>query len=177
MKQVRAPFLALLALALSTDAALAQDGVGGTAVTRLRGFQEVPAISSPGGGRFEAVISEDGTEIDWTLSYFSLRGNITQSHLHLGQTSVNGGIIIFLCSNLGNGPAGTPACPADPAEISGTIHAEDVIGAASQGLDANNLGAALRALRTGNLYVNVHTDSHPGGEIRGQLRFTPTPEE
>ena len=35
--------------------------------------------------------------------------------------SVNGGISFFLCSNLGNGPAGTQACPAGPAELTGVI--------------------------------------------------------
>lgn len=172
MKLMRVSFLTVCALALVADAALAQ--VGGTATTRLRGFDEVPSISSPGGGRFDATISEDGETIEYHLSYFSLRGNITQSHLHFAQPGVSGGIMIFLCSNLGNGPAGTQACPADPAEISGTIDAGDVIGPAGQGMSPGVLGSVLRAIRTGHVYVNVHTDTYPAGEIRGQLRFTPS---
>ena len=39
---------------------------------------------------------------------------------------MNGGITVFLCSNLGNGPAGTQACPPAPATIEGTIRAADV---------------------------------------------------
>jgi hypothetical protein len=27
----------------------------------------------------------------------------------------------------------------------------------------------LRAMRAGRTYVNVHSDKHPGGEIRGKL--------
>jgi len=38
-----------------------------------------------------------------------------------------------------------------------------------------DLNAVLRGIRVGVVYVNVHTTSFPGGEIRGQLQFTPTP--
>jgi hypothetical protein len=31
----------------------------------------------------------------------------------------NGGIAVFLCANLGNGPAGTQLCPAPPAMRAG----------------------------------------------------------
>jgi hypothetical protein len=175
MQQLRAFGLTALALLLAAGAAQAQPG--GTASVRLRAFDEVPALSTPGGGRFDAVISEDGETMDYELSYFNLEGTVTQAHLHLGQKGVNGGIIIFLCSNLGNGPVGTQECPADPAEISGTIHASDVIGANAQGLAPGELFAALRGIRAGVVYVNVHTTLFPGGEIRGQLRFTPSPEE
>ena len=146
---------------------------GGTAVARLRGFEEVPALSTPGGGRFEATINAAGTELAYEVSYFNLEGNITQSHIHFAQKGVNGGIVVFLCSNLGNGPAGTQTCPAGPGSIHGTIHSADVIGASSQGLGAGELFAVLRSIRAGIAYANVHTDKFPGGEIRGQILFTP----
>lgn len=163
----------VLVLVLAAVPARAQ---GGTAVTRLRPFDEVPALSTGGGGRFSATISADGSEITYQLSYLNLSAAVTQSHLHLGQKGVNGGIMIFLCSNLGNGPAGTQSCPTGNGTISGTIHASDVIGAAAaQGLTPGDLNAVLRALRVGVVYVNVHTTNFPGGEIRGELQFTPTP--
>jgi hypothetical protein len=174
MKQVRAFSLTALALLLTASAATAQ---GGSASVRLRAFEEVPAISSAGAGRFDAVIAEDGQSMDYTLSYRNLKGNVTQAHLHYGQEDVNGANIIFLCSNLGNGPAGTQPCPAAPAEIQGTIQASDVLGVASQGVPAGSLFAALRGIRGGVVYVNVHTTLFPGGEIRGQLPFTPSEEE
>jgi hypothetical protein len=163
----------VLVLVLAAMPAHAQ---GGTAVARLRPFDEVPALSTGGGGRFSATISADGSEITYQLSYSNLNGVITQSHLHLAQKGVNGGIMIFLCSNLGNGPAGTQTCPTGNGTISGTITASNVIGgAAAQGLTPGDLNAVLRALRVGVVYVNVHTSTFPGGEIRGQLQFTPTP--
>jgi hypothetical protein len=107
-----------------------------------------------------------------------VRGTVTQAHLHIAQPGVNGAIVIFLCSNLGNGPAGTQACPADPGEISGTITAANVgAGAVNQGIGPGGLGAVIRAMRAGVVYVNVHTDIFPGGELRGQLQITPAHED
>ena len=51
------------------------------------------------------------------------KARCTQSHVHFGQLSVNGGVSFFLCTNLGNGPAGTQACPEGPAELTGVITA------------------------------------------------------
>ena len=151
----------------------AQVVVEGKASTRLRGFDEVPAIASSGGGRFNATINEDGSHIDWELSYFSLQGNVTQAHIHFGQRGVNGGISIYLCSNLTNPapPPGTQPCPPSPATIHGTATFVDVIGPAGQGIGPFELPALLRAIRGGITYANVHSDLFPGGEIRGQLRF------
>ena len=163
--------LALVALAV----ALALPGWaqgGGGASTKLRAFEEVPAISSPGEGQFSARIGGAGTSLSYQLSYSKMLGTVTQSHIHIAQRGVNGGIMIFLCSNLGNGPAGTQACPPSPGSISGTIEAGDVVAtAAAQGIAPGELGEVLRAMRNGVTYVNVHSDLFPGGEIRGQLRF------
>jgi len=77
---------------------------------------------------------------------------------------------VFLCSNLGNGPAGTQACPAAGGTIRGTIRAADVgAGGAGQGIAAGEFNAFVDAVRAGATYVNVHTTGRPGGEIRAQL--------
>lgn len=168
--------LVLVTAALVTPApAFAQGDPDGTAVTRLRSFDEVPAVSTSGGGRFNATISDDGETVDWELNYFNLEGVVTQAHIHFAQRGVNGGIVLFFCSNLGNGPAGTQACPPPPATIHGTFHASDVVGSASaQSIQPGELPAVLRAMRAGITYANVHTTLFPGGEIRGQLTFTPS---
>lgn len=75
----------------------------------LFSYEEAPAISSVASGVFDARINRDETEITYELSYADLEGTVTQAHIHLGQRSVNGGITVFLCSNLGNGPPGDPA--------------------------------------------------------------------
>jgi hypothetical protein len=137
--------------------------------TRLSGFQEVPAVSTDASGKFSAKLRTSSQEIRYELSYANLTGAVQQAHIHVGQRSVNGGISVFLCSNLGNGPAGTQACPAAPATITGTIRPADVIGPAVQGVDPMQFDELVRAIRAGVTYANVHSETFPGGEIRGQL--------
>jgi hypothetical protein len=137
----------------------------------LSGYEEVPAVSTSAGAEFEATISDDGSQIDWQLSYSALEGNILQSHIHVGNVGVNGGISAFLCSNLTTPapPAGTQACPAGPATISGTITATDVIGPGAQGISAGQLNELVAAMRAGATYVNIHSSTWPGGEVRSQI--------
>ncbi len=161
----------LALIALFTALALPAWAQGGAATTQLQGFQEVPAIATPATGRFTAQINQAASSISYELSYADLQGSITQAHIHFAQEGVNGGIVIFLCSNLGNGPAGTQACPASPGSISGTATAADVVAVAAQGISAGQMHKVLRAIRSGIAYVNVHTTLFPGGEIRGQLGF------
>jgi hypothetical protein len=145
----------------------------------LSGYEEVPAVSTNAGGQFSARINRAGTEIEWQLRYSDLAGDVQQSHIHFAQAGVNGGITVFLCTNLGNGPAGSPACPPAPATISGTIAAADVSpdipatqGARNQGLGVGEIAELIDAIRAGATYVNVHTTAWPGGEIRSQLELT-----
>ncbi|MBF9129938.1 CHRD domain-containing protein [Plantactinospora sp. S1510] len=137
---------------------------------RLTGYQETPlALSTTGTGRFAVAIDEQAQEIEYQLSYDALEGDVTQAHIHFGVRAQSGGISAFLCTNLGNGPAGTQPCPADPATVTGTIRPADVIGPVAQGIAAGQFGELLAALRVGAAYVNVHSSLYPGGEIRTQL--------
>src|ERR1700750_1319154 len=77
----------------------------------MSGYQEGPSVSSTGTATFTADVAKDGQSIAWQLTYGGLESHVTQSHIHFGQRSVTGGISVFLCTNLGNGPAGTQACP------------------------------------------------------------------
>lgn len=167
------PLAVLLPLLVATSSAAQTGG----ATTRLRAFEEVPAISSTGRGLFEAHVDEN--ELSYTLTYPRLQGQVTQAHIHIAQKDVNGGIMIWLCSNLPSPPtpaAGVQACPQAPGTISGTVDASDVVGPTAQGIDPGEFAEVLRAIRTGITYVNVHTNLFPGGEIRGQLTFTPDDE-
>jgi hypothetical protein len=137
---------------------------------RLSGYQEVNAVSTTGKATFFARINRDETAIDWKLSYEDMESVVTQAHIHFNGRGLNGPIVVFFCTNLGNGPAGTQACPAQPATVEGTIVAADVLaGAATQGLEAGNLAELIDALRAGATYANVHTTGRPGGETRGQI--------
>lgn len=133
---------------------------------RLSGYDEVPSVSSTGRGQFLARIADDGGALDYTLSYQNLEGTTTSAaHIHFGQPGVNGGVSAFLC-----GGGGKPACPPVSGSVSGTLVAADVVGPASQGIAAGELAELIAAMRQGATYANVHTDKHPSGEIRGQIK-------
>ena len=137
---------------------------------QLSGYQEDPfVLSTTGKGQFFARIDTRKQEITYRLSYSGLEGTVTQAHIHLGGARQSGGISVFLCTNLGNGPAGTQACPPAPATVTGTIRPADVIGPAGQGIAAQEFAELVAAIRAGVTYVNVHSTLYPPGEIRGQL--------
>jgi CHRD domain len=138
---------------------------------RLTGYEETPLpISTTGSGKFEAQISRFQDKITYRLSYSDLEGDVQQAHIHFGhEKGAAGGISVFLCTNLGNGPAGTQACPASPATITGTITPADVIGPAGQGIEIGAFDELVDAIDAGVTYANVHSTKWPGGEIRAQL--------
>jgi CHRD domain-containing protein len=136
---------------------------------RLVSFEEVPALSNPGEGTFNMLIDPSDTSFDFELTYSGITGTgATQSHIHIGQKGVIGGITVFFCTNLNNGPAGTPPCPAN-GTVTGTVTAANVIGPAGQGVSAGEFAEVLKAIRAGVVYANVHSVLFPGGEIRGPL--------
>ena len=172
MTGTRIRFMAAIAgLVLAGGSAASAHGSGADddarARTRLIGYQEVPAISTEGGGTFRARMTGDDS-FTFRLSYDDLSSHVLQAHIHFGQKSVNGGIAVFLCSNLGNGPAGTAVCP-ESGDVTGTITAAQVVGPAGQGISPGEFQEVLDAIRAGVAYVNVHSETFPGGEIRGQL--------
>jgi len=131
----------------------------------LDGYQEVPAVSTPGKGAFRATLNPDSTSLAYELEYSGLRAGATAAHVHFGRPGTNGGVLFWLC-----GGGSKPSCPGVGGTVSGTIVAGDILAIAAQGIAAGDLAAALAAMRAGATYVNVHTPLFPGGEIRGQIR-------
>jgi hypothetical protein len=159
------PMFLFLALA-TTAMASAQEHFSAL----LRGYQETPGNASTGRARIDLTISADETEISYTITYPSVPGSVTQAHLHFGQPAIAGGIFLWICSNLGNGPAGTQACPDPPATLTGTWTAADVTaGAKSQGILPGTFRQVLRGIRSGMVYANIHSVQYGPGEIRGQI--------
>ena len=164
--RVTLAFAALLAL---TQPVMAADNFG----ARLRGLEEVPSISTLAQGFFLGTLNPAGTALDYSLVYFDLQGAVQQAHIHIGQAGVNGGVVLFFCTNL-TPPANVPtppACPSAPGinTVSGTLTSANVVTVAAQGIAAGEFSEIIRAMRAGNSYANVHTDLFPGGEIRGQV--------
>ncbi|HEU5207136.1 MAG TPA: CHRD domain-containing protein [Gaiellaceae bacterium] len=119
--------------------------------TVLNAAQEVPSPTgavSNAGGTFSASVtkSETGASISWQLSFDGLTANAIAAHIHTGAVGSPGPVVLALC-----GPCSSP--------LSGT-------GTLTQ--------AALDAIQAGTAYVNIHTPTNPGGEIRGQLATSAT---
>ncbi len=168
MTKWRHTLFAVLAGLLILGGSAASARGGGDTRTHLTGYEEVPAISTTGEGSFRAEFSTRDDKLDFRLSYGRLSTPVEQAHIHFGQLSVNGGIAIFLCSNLGNGTDGTPPCP-NSGVVRGTVTADDVVGPGGQGIDPGEFDEVVAAIKAGVAYVNVHTNMFKMGEIRGQL--------
>ena len=135
---------------------------------RMNGFNEVPPRLTDASGMFTGTIN--GDHIDFTLTFSNLTGNPGAAHLHFGQRQVAGGVFLFLC-----GGGNQPACPAATSgTITGTASAANVVAqtgqTGDQGIPAGDFAAALRAIRSGETYANMHTSKVPAGEIRGQVK-------
>jgi len=131
----------------------------------LNGYQEVPSISTTGVGEFRAKLVED-QKLHFVFQYAGLQGgNSLFAHVHFGQRSVIGGVSFFLC---GGSTKPTP-CPNVQGTVEGDVTPADVIGPAGQGITAAEFAEILRAMRAGHAYANIHTQTWPGGEIRGQI--------
>ena len=136
----------------------------------LTGFREVPlSILSDGTGKVTLKVDKKLQSINYTLTFSGLTSDATQAHLHFGKEHVAGSVFVFLCTNLGNGPAGTPACPAGGGTVQGLIVPASVLAVPAQNISAGDFDGALRALNSKTVYANVHTTRFPTGEIRGEL--------
>jgi hypothetical protein len=144
--------------------------------TVFSGFNEVGglnaetgAILSEGTGTLDLDLNKSAQTLTFTLTFSGLSAPVTQSHIHFGKIHTPGGIVVFFCSNLGNGPAGTAACPAGGVTVTGTITAAGVVAVPGQNITAGDFDAIADALESNTAYGNIHTTKFPAGEIRGQI--------
>lgn len=134
----------------------------------LTGYEEVGPVSTTAKGRFAAQVNAQETSIAYELEYSGFATPVVMAHIHFGQPAVNGGIVVWLCGTTNApGPSGTPVCPAS-GKVTGTITAAQV-GNTSQGIAQGQFAKLLDAVRAGVTYVNLHSNSYPSGEIRGQV--------
>src|SRR5215469_15361303 len=101
---------------------------------QLTGFSEIGSLATPTGatlttGSGNLTLVVQGNIAQYSLTLSGLTSNITQAHIHFGQKHVAGGIFVFLCTNLNNGPAGTQTCStsATSGTVTGTITAANII--------------------------------------------------
>ena len=112
----------------------------GATSVKLTGAEEVPPVNTSGSGSGSFRIAEDGT-VSGSVKTEGVQG--TMAHIHQGAKGQNGPVIIPLTKNgdTYTAPQGAKLTPAQ-----------------------------LQAFKSGGLYVNVHSNAHKGGEVRGQLQ-------
>jgi len=137
-----------LVVALSTRVAFAQS----TFQAFLNGLQEVGPNASPATGFGTVVLDAAQTQITVNLNWSGLTAPATASHIH--------------------GPAGAGTNAAVMFPFSGVPAA--TAGSIPQQVFAIN-PTQVNQLSAGLLYMNLHTATFPGGEIRGQLQLVPEP--
>lgn len=108
----------------------------------LEGAQEVPPVASSGSGTVDAVLYEPEDRLVYMVDVANTPG-ITAGHIHQAAAGSNGPIAHVL-----NGSTGTYCGVTD--RLSPTEKA---------------------ALLGDGWYVNIHTTTFPGGELRAQLRL------
>ena len=111
----------------------------------LSGAQQVPAVETPGSGSADLTYDPATRALTWSITFTGLSAPATMAHIHgPAAAGKNGPVVIWLSNK------GTP--PASPIKGEATLTPEQA-----------------QELMAGDLYINVHTQAHPGGEIRGQL--------
>lgn len=107
-----------------------------------------------------AVVSIDTTnkEITVSVQVFNLPTGATGGHIHVGAEDTAGPVIFNLEPTAGTTGDFT---------LNARLSSGNLVVRATQGI--NTIDDAIQALSGGNCYVNIHTTTNPGGEIRGQL--------
>lgn len=133
---------AVLALGACSTMSDMMSGLGGgnTVNVKLSGSEEVPPVSTGASGSGRFTIGTDGA-VSGSVTTTGMQG--TAAHIHQGAAGTNGPVIIPLTKN-----GDTYTAP--------------------QG--AKLTQAQIQAFKAGNLYVNVHSAQHKGGEVRAQLK-------
>lgn len=109
---------------------------------RLSSSSEVPTNNSAGTGMLEANFNKQTNVLTWTVTYSGLTDSVKAAHFHgPAMAGTNAGVVLGFSGNLFS-----------PIKESATL-------TAAQAAD----------LMAGKWYVNLHTEAHPQGEIRGQI--------
>ncbi|QRK12036.1 CHRD domain-containing protein [Archangium violaceum] len=122
-------------------------GESHVSTTQLSGANEVPPVTTSASGTASATLDGDELSVSGTFSGLSsplYEESGSAAHVHQAPPGENGGIVFNLTVS-GDGA------------FSGTKKLTD---------------AEQEAFKAGRFYVNVHTENHPTGEIRGQFSTT-----
>jgi hypothetical protein len=125
----------------------------------LSGAEEVPAVKTNAKGQATFQLVKKGEELAYKVTVEGL-GDVTAAHIHQGKKGENGPPVV----NLFAGPEKKGKISGVLAE--GKFTADKMFGP----LTGKPLKALIDMMENGEAYVNVHTQSRPEGEIRGQIK-------
>lgn len=123
-------------------------------MAQLTPDQEPMEVESNAKGDAHIQFSEDGMSLEFTVNAQGLE-NTMAGHFHSGAPGVNGPVEVMLFEN------GEPM-DYNGEVATGTVTEEDLVG-------DMNWEEFTKAMVEGNIYVNLHTEQYPDGEIRGQV--------
>ena len=122
---------------------------------KLSGQQEVPPVQTTASGMAWFKPMQD--KIWFKLNVTDMKG-VTQAHIHTGKQGENGPILVTLYKS------------DTPQPINGKLAYGNITANLLEGpMKGKQISDLATAMSNGSTYVNVHTEKHPNGEIRGQI--------
>jgi hypothetical protein len=140
-------FVILSNLVMVQQSVYAQQQSAQTFTAKLTGKDELPPVNTQATGTAQFQLSSDGKEINYDLTTTNLNG-FMMAHIHQGKAGENGQPLTAPLS-LGKGK----------------ITSSDLQGP----LAGKQISDLVNIIKSGQAYVNVHTDKNQNGEIRGQI--------
>ena len=124
----------------------------------LTGSEEVPPVQTNATGTAEiSAFDISSDSISYGINATNISG-VTAAHTHLGKQGENGPLVATFFKYVGPRPI-------NEVMEGGTITADDLEGP----LKGMPLSELALAGANGSLYINIHTEQYPNGEIRGQI--------
>jgi hypothetical protein len=128
----------------------------------LSGGEEVPAVATQASAQLILNLNGAMGEFNFILTAANI-ANVTMAHLHLAVKGQNGPPVVWLYPLSGA-----------PQTITGSFNGVLSEGIFTQAnfvgpLQGQTLSALVDKIKTGEIYVNIHTEQNPGGEIRAQI--------
>ncbi len=141
---------------------------------RLSGAQEVPAVTTSAAGKTELDFTKALTQVEVEIVIMPKPVTaVTQAHLHCAAAGVNGVIVLNLLTPAGGSPPVAFQDLPGVLRLDGTYTGSNLAPVATPTAQCpvviNNIASLLHAIRTGFIYLNVHTTANPNGEIRAQI--------
>jgi hypothetical protein len=155
MGKVKLLLLVMLAALLSVSNCFALEKNFKAKLTPKEELKQPKAKSS---GYAEFKLSKDGKVLSYKLHVKHIK-DVSAAHIHAGKKGEDGPPIVTLFSGEKKGKFSGELAK-------GNITAEDMMG----DYKGKSLEDLAGMMRSGDTYVNVHTDANPDGEIRGQIK-------